>query len=61
MRASERERERERERENIMYMYTCILSDGASRRPRRSGFLALFDFMASKIGSITPSRSSKSL
>ena len=56
----EKERPRAEEKENYRTGNFSTL-DGGSRRPRRSGFLALFDFMASKIGSISPSRSSKSL
>ena len=37
-----------------------VLGLDGGRRPRRSGFLALVDIMANKIGSVTPSRSSKS-
>jgi len=46
---------------NNLLTPTCSLGpDGERRRPRRSGLLVLFDLMASKVGDLYPSRSSKS-
>ncbi|KAL5471609.1 hypothetical protein EMCRGX_G029739 [Ephydatia muelleri] len=40
---------------------TTFDEDGLRRRPRRSGFLAVFDLLSSKLDKMLPSKSSKSI